>query len=304
MRAAFNRGVLPMKDVIEAAAVFATDPHRSVADEPMSFIGQAYDWLYDDALRGSVERYGRTLFHSVAQKLGWRAGKDDDADRVELRAQVLSFLAFTARDPGVRAEAKKLGLAFLGYAKDGALHLHPEAVDPNLVGIALGVVGEEVDQPLWDATRAQLAKTDDPGLRGRLLGVLLGPRKSALWPAVRALTFDPVLRTTEATSPVWSLLSQHETRDATWQWVKDNFDRLLTTVPQHHGRTQLISMGGEFCDEAHAQDLEAFFTPARVAHIDGGPRVLASTIEDMRLCAAKRKLQEPSARTFFAHAPK
>ena len=82
--------------------------------------------------------------------------------------------------------------------------------------------------------------------------------------------------------------------------MKANFDRLLAAVPKHHGQTQLISMGGVFCDDAHAADVEAFFSPERVAKIEGAPRVLASTLEEVRLCAAKRKAQEPSAREFFS----
>jgi alanyl aminopeptidase len=78
-----------------------------------------------------------------------------------------------------------------------------------------------------------------------------------------------------------------------------NDDKLLAAVPKHHGQTQLIEMGSTFCDEAHARDIEAFFTPARIAGIDGAPRVLDNTLEDVRLCAAKRKVQEPSAREFF-----
>jgi alanyl aminopeptidase len=61
-------------------------------------------------------------------------------------------------------------------------------------------------------------------------------------------------------------------------------------------------MATVFCDEQHAKDAEAFFTPARMAQIDGGPRVLAGTLEDIRLCAAKRKAQEPSARDLFGKA--
>jgi alanyl aminopeptidase len=303
LRAAYTLGTLPMKDAFLAAAPLATDPHHSVADEPMGFVNEAYNWLYDDALRPSIERYADKLFRAEGAKLGWQPGKGEDPDRIELRETVLSFLAFTARDPGVRAEAKKRGLAYLGLAKDG-LHLHREAVDPNLAAIALGVVGEDADQALWDAVHAQLAKTEDPELRGRLLGVLVSSRKPERWPAIRALAFDPVLRTTEVSSPVRAMLSEHESREATWQWVKENFDRLLVTVPQHHGQTRLISMGGVFCDDAHAKDLEAFFTPARVGKIDGGPRVLAATLEDVRLCTTRRKLQEPSARAFFAHPAK
>jgi alanyl aminopeptidase len=297
LRAAFNRAALPMKDVIAAADLLANDPHRSVAGEPMGMLGQAYDWLYDDPLRASVERHADRVFEPVGRKLGWTAGKNDDPDRIQLRGSVLGFLAFTGRDATVRAEAKKRGLAYLGYGKDGSIH--PDAVDPNVAGVALGVVGEEADRPLWDAVHAQLAKTEDPEVRGRLLGVLVNPRKPEMASIVRELTFDPVLRATEVTSAIWTQLEHHETREAAWQWVKDNFDRLLATVPKHHGQTQLIEMASVFCDEPHAKDAEAFFTPARLAQIDGGPRVLAGTLEDIRLCAAKRAAQEPSARELF-----
>ena len=95
LRAAFNRVALPMKDVILAADLLATDPHRNVAQEPMGMIGQAYDWLYDDPLRASVESHARNLFHPVYQKLGWQPAKGDDPDRVQLRSAVISFLALT-----------------------------------------------------------------------------------------------------------------------------------------------------------------------------------------------------------------
>lgn len=302
LRAAFNRGALPMKDIIEAADVLASDPHPSVAREPMGMIGQAHEWLYEDPLRASVEAYAGKLFRAEYQKLGWSAGrakaeKVEDPERVELRGSVIGLMAFTARDPIVRAEAKKRGLAFLGYKKDGLIH--PEAVDPNLVGVALGVVGEDADRALWDTVRAELAKTDDAELRGRLLGVLVAARSPDLTEAVRNLTFDPVLRTTEMTSPIWGQIGQHEKREAAWTWVKENFDKLLATMPQHHATTQLINIGEVFCDEAHAKDVESFFTPERLAKIDGGPRVLAGTLEGIRLCAAKRQKQEPSARELF-----
>ncbi len=298
LRAAFNRGTLPMKNVIEASAMFASDSHREVAGEPMGLIGLARDWLQGDPLQASAEAYGRKLFHAEGQKLGWTPAKNEDGDRTELRASVLSFLAFTAKDPEVRAEARKRGLAFLGHGKDGALH--PDAIDANLAGIALSVAGEEGDRALWDAVHARLAKTDDAELRGRLLAALVAPTSPELVPLVRELVFDPALRATEVTNPLWAQLGDPALRESTWKWVKDNFDRLLATVPKHHGQTQLISMGGEFCDEAHAKDVEAFFDAARIARIDGGPRVLAGTLEDVRLCAAKRARQEPSARELFA----
>jgi alanyl aminopeptidase len=172
-------------------------------------------------------------------------------------------------------------------------------IDANLAGTALNVAGEDADRALWDVIRARLAKTDDAELRSRLLWALVSAKRPELVAEVRELTFDPMLHATEVTAPLWSQLGDPVLRDSAWQWVKDHFDKLLAVVPKHHGQTQLIAMGGSFCDEAHAKDVEAFFTPARLARIDGGPRVLASTLENVRLCAVKRAKQEPSAREMF-----
>ena len=298
LRAAWNRGTLSTKDVMETAALFAADSHREVAGEPMGFVRTAREWLRGDPLQGSVEAYGRKLFQGPFKKLGWTRAKDEEVDRTQLRSSVLDFLAFTARDPAVRAEAKKRALAFLGYPGEGSLH--PEAIDANLAGIALAVLGEEADRPLWDAIHARLVKTDDVELRGRLLWALASARSPALVPLIRELAFDPGLHGTEVSTPLWDLLGDPTTREATWGWIKDNFARLLTTVPKHHGQTQLIRMGSPFCDDAHARDVETFFDPARLAKIEGGPRVLATTLETVRLCAVKRARQEPSMRELFA----
>ena len=296
LRAAFNRGVLPMKDATEAAALLANDSHQSVAGEPMGFVDEARDWLYGDPIRASVESYGRRLFHAEGEKLGWQPGKGEDTDRTLLRPSVLSFLAFTARDPVVRAEAKKRGLAFLGYKKDGAIHR--DAVDPNLAGVALGVVGEEADQALWDSVRAQLAKTEDPELRWLLIDVLVSAKSPELVPAVRQLTVDPLLRATETLAPLGSKMRSEESREATWGWMKDNFDKLIAMGTKYQGES-LIGMTRAFCDDAHAKDVESFFTPERLAKVDGGPRVLSAALEGIRLCAVKRQKQEPSAREMF-----
>jgi alanyl aminopeptidase len=177
-------------------------------------------------------------------------------------------------------------------------------VDPNLAGTALVVVGEDADKALWDDVRARLAKTEEAELRGDLIALLSSARRPELALRARELALDPQLRGFEATQPIWTQLQNPEARAATWQWVKDNFEKLSGVIPKEQGaRAQLIQMASLFCDEDRAKEAEAFFTPARIAKLEGGPRVLAGALEDIRLCAAKRKLQEPSARELFGKAP-
>jgi alanyl aminopeptidase len=297
LRAALNRATTPYADLVRASAPLADDPHLEVANESMAYLEVARDWLYEEPVRAKVEAYAAKLFRPALAKLGWDRKKSDDQDTVRLRSSVLSFLAGTAQDKAVRAEAKKRALAYLGYQKDGKLH--PEAVDENLTDLVLWVAGSDADKPLFDAIYAAFVSTDDERVRRMLLWALASVRSPELSKAALALVFDPKLHVIEATSPLWGQLDQPEHREATWAWVKDHFDEIVSRISAHHGKAQLIDMGGQFCDEAHAKDVEAFFKD-RVAQIEGGPRVLAGTLESIRLCAKKKEANAGQARVFFA----
>jgi len=296
LRGAYARATTPMSDVLDAVAPLAREADPALAEEPMGYVGQAREWLYADPLRAKVERYGRDLYAPAAKKLGWDAKSGEDDQTRTLRASVVSFIAGTGRDRATRDEAKRRGLAYIGFGKDGAIH--DDAVDPNLAGLALAVVGEEADRATWDAMKALLQKSVDETVRGRLLGALGAARSAELSPAARALALDPTLRDSEVLTPLSLQLAAVETREATWAWIKDHYDDIRARLPQHRGSLGLVGMGRVFCDEAHAADVEAFFTP-KIDSIDGGPRTLAGTLEDIRLCAARRKAQEKSARDFF-----
>jgi alanyl aminopeptidase len=220
---------------------------------------------------------------------------------------VLNVLALTAEDPAVRAEAKKRGLAYLGFGKDTPVGegaegtVHEEAVDPNLAPIALGVLGEEADHATWDVLHRMLAKSVDETVRQRLLFGLASVREPTLAVATRELMLDRSLRDNEIFAPLSGALGDPARRDAAWAWMKEHYDAILERLPRHHGGVALVGAGGVYCDEEHAKELESFFQP-KIDTIEGGPRVLASTLEDMHLCVARRRAQEPSARAFFARA--
>jgi len=293
LRAAWSGGTVPMKDVMLAAEPLARDPLPAIAEEPMGYVATARDWFWSDPLRTHVERYGRGLYAAAWARLGWVPRKDDDDETRLLRGSVLSFLVTTAQDPAVRAEAKTRGLA---YVKDGAVH--PEAVDANLAGAALVVVGEEADRATWDALRALLGKTQEEAVRGRLVRALSVARDPALAAAAREMALDPSLRDSEVLQPIYEQLDRPDTREAAWGWMKEHYDALVARVPRHHGAAQIIGTGDSFCDADHAADVEAFFTP-RVQAMEGGPRALTETLEAVRLCAARRTASEASARDFF-----
>ena len=176
--------------------------------------------------------------------------------------------------------------------------MHEDAVDANLAPIALGVLGEEADQAVWDALRKMLLQSVDETVRGRLLFGLSSAKDPRLAEATRGLVLDRSLRDNEILAPLSVALGDPSRRDAAWAWTKDHYDAILERLPRHHGGVALVGAGGVYCDEEHAKELETFFQP-KIDSIEGGPRVLASTLEDMHLCVARRRVQEPSARAFF-----
>ncbi len=295
LRAAFHRGSAPYGDLLEAASALAGDPNAEVAAEPTGFLTTAHDWLFGDPARAKVEAYGGRLFVPVGRALGFEPKKGEDVGRGALRRDVFYFLADHARDPGARAELGKRGRAYFG--EDGALH--PDAVTPNLAALALKVWAEGGDEKTFSALRAALAKTENAADRDRLLFAIANIRASGAAERARQLSLDPLLRTSEMLTPLWTQMGTAETREVAWAWLKTNFDALfarLKDVP--FGPLQLITMTRSFCYEARAADVKAFFDP-RVVAFDGGPRELAAAVEDIRLCAKVRAVHEPEAKKFF-----
>jgi alanyl aminopeptidase len=298
LRAAYAAGGARFDEVLSAAAPLASDPSPRVAVAPTRFVGQARDWLYADAaVRPRIEAYARSLFAPAYARLGWERRRGDGVEAIGLRTLAVGFLAETGRDPRVRAEAKRRALAYIGFHKDGALHR--EAVDQDLVATALGVAGEEADAATFDAMLALFTKTDDDAVRGALLWALSSARDPELSERARALVLDERVQLREALTPLFAQMSDAETRDAAWAWLKDHWDAVLGRVAgEMFTAVSLVGAPGAYCDEAHAADVTSFLKD-RAEKIDGGGRVLAKTIERIRLCAARRAAEEGYARDFF-----
>jgi alanyl aminopeptidase len=294
--AAYQRGKTPFKEILAAATPLAHDPEPAVAETPAGYFTQARDWLFADPARKDIERDARALYAPIAQRLGWEPKKGEDDETRSLRRSVVGFVALTGQDEKVRAELEKRGLAYVGYGKDNAIH--PEAIDANLAGVAMAVVGEKADRARWDALKALLAKSVDETVRFRLLVALSSSPNPELAAAARELTLDPSLRDSEILTPLYVQVVDPAQREAVWAWAKEHYDAIVQRMPKHHGGARLIGLGSRFCSDEGAADVEAFFSP-KLESIEGGPRLLASTLEDVRLCATRRTAYAESAREYF-----
>lgn len=314
--AGFRRGAIAAADALAVIAPLARDEHRLVAGAPMDLLRTARRWLSDDPARAAVEAYGQRLYADAYRELGWgprpanakgapaggaprrgAAAKEsgETASRQLHRQDVIEFLALTAQDPAVRKEAGARGRA---YARGGVLH--PEALDPNLAGVALAVAVQEGDGAFFDGLLALLEKTGDEVARRDLLRALGSARAPELAARARALAVDPRLRVNETMIPIQEQLAQPETQEDAWRWVKGNLDALIARLSAR-GAGGLPSLAARFCDRAHADEASQLFGP-RVHALEGGPRNLAGALESVNLCATLRHAQGASLRAFFEDA--
>jgi alanyl aminopeptidase len=298
LSASVGRGTTPMADVLGVLAPVAADGDPEVVDAASGIVGQAYDWLYRDPSRAKIEAHIRALFGPAATRLGWTAPPGEDSARTKLRRDVLWLLADRGNDPAVRVEAKRRGVAYLG--KDD--RMHPEAVDPNLAWLSLAVLAEDADRATFDTMLSRLTHTDDPLSRSRLISALALVKDPELAGRARGIVLeDGVLRREETLAPLYSQLGNAALRDDAWAWIATHFDALLARLKDtSFSATAVVSLPGQLCDAARADEAEKLLAP-RVASVEGGARAGASAIESIRLCAARRANQEPSARSFYAH---
>jgi alanyl aminopeptidase len=293
--AAFAADTADAADVFGTFAQIARDDSRAVATEPMGLVSWTREHLVDEDGREAVEEWAEGLYGRRARRLGWTARRREDGETGLLRENLLSFLAFTARSDRVRREAARRGRRYIGYGGDG--ELHPDAVEPNLVGTALRVAVQEGDAELFDALFEKVLASDDALFRRRALTALASTHDPTLAARALSLSLDARLRVNEVTTPLRTQLSMPETRPAAWDWMREHFDEVFDRVATTRAGYAPWYLTG-FCSEERAGEVEAFFE-GRIESLPGGPRNLRGALEAIRLCAARVEAQRESAAEFF-----
>jgi alanyl aminopeptidase len=302
VRAGFAAGRVPFASAMQALEPFADSTDRFVATAPIEVLEFSGDYLLDDdAHRQAYRAYAMRLYRNQLRRLGWgpRRGMQEDSEQRLLRAAILSFLAHSARDPGVRREAQRRGRAWVGLgARERPGEIHPEAVPSDLVELSVVVAAQEGGAPFFATLDRLLGVTQDAMLRERLLAGMSRVDDEDLRPRALALALDPRLRVNEIFRPLSGQSRDPEGREAAWAWLQANYDALAARLgPAYAGYLPFAVAG--FCTRARIPEIRAFFGP-RVAATQGGARNLESAIESIELCAARAAAQRESALSFFS----
>jgi len=283
-----GNGKIPLGQALALAPPLANDPARQVVNKTMEITTGLQDNLVQPNLLPRYRQYLAEVYGARARQLGWEAkpGESDD-DRL-LRPAVNAVIANQAEDPAAIAQAKSLALAWLDDHK---------AVQPDMAGTVLATAAHHGDRALFDRLRATAKQEKNDDFRGILLACMGSFRDPAITKIALPILLTDEFDSRESLNILFGASESPKTRDVAYEFVKQNWDALIAKFPTDTGAFLPFVAGG-YCDTGHRQDAEKFFD-GRSTKFTGGPRNLAQMLEEIDLCVAYKKAQEPSVGAFL-----
>ena len=286
--AALSNGYIPLGQALALVPKFTSDPSRQVITKTLSIAGGLEDHLVPDDLKPNYHRYLSDLYKPRAQQLGWQNKPTDDDDARLLRPTLMNVMANQAEDPEFIEQAKKLASAWFDDHK---------AVDRNMLDVVMTTAAAHGDRAFFDRLRDAARKATDEETQRTLLNALGSFRD----PEIAKLALSTITGNDfDIRVSVFMLFSASAwpgTRDIAYDFVKQNWDTLVSKLPNNYG-SFLPFVARRYCDEQHRADAEAFFKE-RVTKTEGGPRNLQQALEAISLCAANKNANQESVAEFL-----
>jgi cytosol alanyl aminopeptidase len=272
---------------------FSKDPDWHVVQTTAGIAALLKGGSVPPNLREKGARFIREEFGEMALALGWLAKPGDTDDTRLLRQKLVPFVAGTGEEKELIEQAEMLARQWLESHRGIA----PEMLEP-----VLRIAAEFGNRDLFNALRTEAIQNREHHVREVLLEALGSFRSPELARASLDLLLSKEFDPRESFYPLlFGPLSYADTRDVSFEFVKQHLDVLLKRLPREVGEDYaalLPSVGGSFCDAKRRDELDSFFAD-RVKDYNGGARTLAQTLEGIDLCIAARKSLTPELTAFL-----
>ncbi|MBY0547573.1 MAG: M1 family metallopeptidase [Candidatus Obscuribacterales bacterium] len=241
--------------------------------------------------RAAFEKVVRDLLQPLYERLGWKSTKEEILQTRELRGDVIVALGDTGNDEAVQNEARRL---YEAWKTDRS------SVDPNVIDAVVSLCAKGGDAVLYNEFLQYYRRAGNPQDEGRFLSSLSRFRDSNLLGQTLNHALDPnTIRTQDAPFTVAQVLGNAEGARAAWQFIKDNWDKLVALYPES-GLVRMCESITNLDDAELEADVQAFFKKREVA---GGKLALQQAMEMQRINVAFRRTQSPALAAAYAPPP-
>jgi aminopeptidase N len=276
-------------DYLSLVLALKNDPNGLVMETALDKVKSIDARIATDEDRARLAAVLRREFGPVYAALG-HSVPGESYDRQQLRAELLKILG-TAKDAAVLAEAKEMtDRSFTAGAR------RDKGLDPILTDSALAVTAANGDANLYEKVLAASKDPSDPGLQSDALRTLAYFRDPALVTRTLDYAVSGQVRNQDSWVPIAILLSARDTRDQTWDYIQQNWDKVHAQLTTASG-ARIVSAAGSFCSVAKREEVANFFATHKV---DAAQRTLAKAIDNINDCIQLRDAQEPNLREWLA----
>ncbi|MDD5301753.1 MAG: M1 family aminopeptidase [Elusimicrobia bacterium] len=277
-------GNLPVASFLDHLAAFRGDASRLIIEDAFGYLKTIRQDLSEtDAEREALAAFAADFFGPLAKKLGWDKKKGESQETTLTRPTVWNALALLAPrsldENEVTARLKK-------YLAD------PASLDSSLSPVVLTAAARRNDPKLFDSFRARLGAPRTPEQKSLMLRALAEFTEPALLGRYLAMTLSDEIRAQDAWTPYVWLLSNPDTRERSWAFVKANWKELSSKVGPR-GATRVIGAAGGLVSEALKADVGAFFR-APENEIEMARKTLDQTLESIGLGLRFKRSQKSS----------
>ncbi len=264
--------------IVEA---MSREEHRTIVAQIIGAIS-GYEDAVPEEKRPAFEKWTRSLLQRHADRVGYDAKEGEPVEISLLRPRIIGAMVRLGGDEKLAKKARATTDAFLKKM---------DAVPADMASLALPLSALEGDASLWLSYKLSIETAPTPAAKSAVLRGLGSFRDVELVERSLALILDGTVRSQDFWSIVGATLSEPETHAVTWAWLKDNFDQIVEVLGSK-SVPSLPWVGGGFCSEEGAKQVEEFFAPEERRE-PGIERRLSQATESIRQCASWRAYAKP-----------
>jgi alanyl aminopeptidase len=292
LAAEFDAGRLSVNRYISAVEPFASANEWDLVTQPVSTIKYISDHIASGEQQKQLQQYLSQLYQPALKRVGLAADTPFDQsnpnDAKMLREEVLELMAMELEQPQLLQQLSTMASAYIGFNGDNKLH--PEAIDPETIGIALASGVMVQGMPFVEALLAIFEETDDGTTRQRILVAIASSEDLEVSEKVLSLLTSLSLRVNERITLLISHMQRKGNMKRVYEWIKGNFGVVEMIIPSRYlMMSPMVAIG--FCDQQMHQDANDFFSP-KLEDVPGMDKTLSKVLEKIEICAAIAKNQK------------
>jgi puromycin-sensitive aminopeptidase len=286
-------GQASIADLLDLAARFGNEEDDSVLDELVGRLAYIESRLTDGEDQARFRGWVEKLLSPGLKKLGWQP-QPGESDRVRLRrAALVRAVGSLARSQEALSEARPRVERMLKGEKD--------ALEPNLLDVAVGMVARAGDAPLFETFLEKVPKEPDPATQRRYLMALTAFEKPELTQRAQGLLFSETVKTQDVSSFVSGLLGNRTGREVWWEQMRTRWkDVVARTGGAPMLLRRIVESMGLLRTREHLEQMKALLQSHPIPEAQ---QATAQTLERLAQDVALRERCAPEVSAWLKKQP-